>query len=749
MVATPMPESRVCNRSRSAHRITDVICPPDTAFAAAVAAVRNGGRNIDAAVADLVGRLTDPELLWLLDGDLTVRRGLREMSERYNKVPFQAGRIDRLGIPGIRFTDGPRGVALGASTAFPVAIARAATWDRAVERAVADAIGAEARAQGANLWAGICVNLAYAPGWGRAQESYGEDPVLLGAMGAAAVEGANPWVLSCVKHFALNSMEEARFRVDVRVAEDVLREAYLPHFRTVVDAGVDCVMSAYNSVNGSWAGQNRHLLTDILRGEWGFTGFVMTDFIWGLRDPIESVAAGQDLEMPFRQQRAATLEAAVADGSLKRADVERAASRQLSAQIRLALRARPDPPPGVVAAAEHRRLARETACRGAVLLRNRVTDGTAALPLAEPSLSRVTVLGRLAEQPNQGDVGSSMVSPPSSATILDGLRERLGARLFQAGGGDPAAAAAAARGADAAVVVVGLSSVDEGESLIGVDTASAQLLGGIARFRPVAAILVRLAARVATRKKFGGDRRDLRLQAQDIALIRAVAAVNARTVVVVIGGGTIVLDPWDTEVAAVLLAWYPGMEGGHAIADILLGDAEPAGRLPMAIPHRQADLPEVDWDATTVTYGRWWGQRKLDHDGVPAAYPLGFGLGYTTFGMADLEVGDLEGERFSAKVTVANTGRRAGRHVVQIYAMQTADTGRMVHHLVGFQSVHLEPQTSRRVIVDCSIRPVQRWAGDGFTLTAEDTTVRAVSYAGDPAGIEATLAVPKQSPSTP
>lgn len=725
--------------------VSGVICPPDTAFAAAVAAVRNGERTLDASVADVVSRLTDPELLWLLDGDLTVRQGLREMSERYNKKPFQAGRIDRLGIPGIRFTDGPRGVALGASTAFPVAIARAATWDPAVERAVADAIGAEARAQGANLWAGICVNLAYAPGWGRAQESYGEDPVLLGAMGAAAVDGVNPWVMSCVKHFALNSMEEARFRVDVRVAEDALRQVYLPHFRTVVEAGVDCVMSAYNSVNGSWSGQNRHLLTDILRGEWGFTGFVMTDFIWGLRDPIGSVTAGQDLEMPFRQQRAATLAGALAAGSLRRADVERAASRQISAQIRLALRARPDPPAGVVASAEHRRLARELACRGAVLLRNRVSDGLAALPLATASLSRVAVLGPLADRPNQGDIGSSMVSPPSSVTILDGLRERLGAKLIHVQVSDSAAAAAVARSADAAVVVVGLSSVDEGESLIGVDTASTQLLGGVARFRPIAAILVRVAAQLTKLKKFGGDRGDLRLHDEDVALIRAVAAVNARTVVVVIGGGTIVLDPWDTDVAAVLLAWYPGMEGGHAIADVLLGDAEPAGRLPMAIPHRQGDLPEVDWDATTVTYGRWWGQRKLDRDGVPAAYPLGFGLGYTTFSMTDLEVGELGDERFSATVTVANTGLRAGRHVVQIYALQTADTGRRVHHLVGFRSVYLEPGTSQRVVADCSIRPIQRWDVDGFTLTAEDITVTAASHAGDPAAIEATLAVARQS----
>jgi len=721
---------------------TDPICPPDTAFAAAVDSVRRGRRELGAAVADLIGRLTDPELLWLLDGDLTIRRGLTELSQRYNRVPYEAGRIDRLGIPGIRFTDGPRGVALGASTAFPVAIARAATWDPGLERDIADAIGAEARAQGANLWAGICVNLAYSPGWGRAQESYGEDPVLLGTMGAAAVQGANPWLMSCVKHFALNSMEEARFRVDVRVADDVLHEVYLPHFRTVVEAGVDCVMSAYNSVNGTWAGHNRHLLTEILRDGWGFAGFVMTDFIWGLRDAVGSVAAGQDLEMPFRQQRAGTLAAALADGTLKRSDAERAARRQLSAQIRLALRARPTPPAGVVATAEHRRLAREAASRGTVLVRNRDHGGLPALPLAAETLGLVTLLGPLADQPNQGDVGSSMVSPPSSVTILDGLRERLGPRLIHVPGSDPAAASAAAGRADAAIVVVGLSSVDEGESLIGVDTASTQLLGGIARFRPVAAVLVRVAARVARLRRFGGDRRDLRLPPSDIALIRAVAAVNTRTVVVVIGGGTVVLDPWDADVAAVLLAWYPGMEGGHSVAEVLLGEAEPAGRLPVAIPHRQSDLPQVDWDADTVAYDRWWGQRKLDRDGVTAAYSLGFGLGYTTFALADLDVGHLDGEGFRASVTIANTGSRAGRHVVQIYAVLPADTGRPVHHLLGFRSVQLDPGAGERVEIECSVRPVQRWAAGGFTLDFGSITVRAASWAGDPAALDAVLEIP-------
>ncbi|WP_313673510.1 glycoside hydrolase family 3 C-terminal domain-containing protein [Mycolicibacterium sp.] len=720
---------------------TDPICPPGTAFAAAVEAVRAGARNVQGAASELISRLSEPELLNLLDGDLTILRGLIGMSQRYNKVPFEAGRIDRLGIPGIRFTDGPRGVALGASTAFPVAIARAATWDPELERRIAGAIGTEARAQGANLWAGICINLPYAPGWGRSQESYGEDPLLLGTMGAAAAEGANPWVMSCVKHFALNSMEEARFRVDVRVPEDVLREVYLPHFRAVVEAGADCVMSAYNSVNGTWAGQNAHLLTEILRDDWGFTGFVMTDFIWGLRDPVGSVLAGQDLEMPFRQQRAATLPAALADGRLKRADVEQAAHRQLAAQIRLALRANPHPSATVVASEQHRRLAREAARRGAVLLRNDSVRGAPALPLDESSLSTVALLGTLADQPNQGDVGSSLVSPPSSVTILDGLRERLGDRLIHVSGTDPEPAVGAARGADAAVIVVGLSSEDEGESMIGVDTATTRLFGGIARWRPVAAAMVKLASLASALKKFGGDRRDLRLSAEDVALIRAVAAVNERTVVVVIGGGTIVLDPWDGAVAAVLLAWYPGMEGGRAIADVLFGDAEPAGRLPLAIPRRQGDLPEVDWDADTVTYSRWWGQRKLDRDGVPAAYPLGFGLGYTTFGLSDLTVGAVEEERFSAAVTVTNTGDRSGRHVVQIYAVRPADTGRPVHYLVGFGSVHVAAGQSRRIVVDCSTRPLQRWTADGFALDIGDVTVRAGSHAGDPAAVEGTLAV--------
>ncbi len=702
-------------------RRVDPGCPPPTPFTDAVAAVRSGATDFAGAAAGLLEKLTDGELLWILDGDRSIRETLRRAGRPFAVPVVTAGRIDRVGIPGVRFTDGPRGVTVGEATSFPVAIARAATWDVDIERRVAAAIGKEARAIGANFWGGLCVNVAPSPGWGRAQESYGEDPHLIGEMGAAAVEGARPWVITSVKHFALNSMEEARFRVDVRVSDDVLHERYLPHFRRAVDAGVDSVMSAYNSVNGQWAGQNRTLLTDILRGHWGFTGFVHTDWIWGLRDPVDSVSAGQDLEMPFRQQRAATLPAALRSGSLSRTDVLAAARRLVETQIRFAVRAEPTPPCEVVAGPEHRALAREVAHRSMVLLRNEKL-----LPLTDRNRGRVAVLGRLADQPNLGDTGSSNATPPATVSVLEGLRERLGDHVVSA-----VADVGLARGADVAVVVAGLTPADEGESLVALDSAALRLLGGPMRWAPVAEI-ASAASRIAQRwKPFGGDRRELGLSAEDVALIRAVAAVNPRTVVVVIGGGTIIVDPWVREVAAVLMAWYPGMEGGHAIADVLLGDAEPAGRMPVAVPREQSHVPQLDWRANSVTYGRWWGQRKLDHDGVVAAYPLGFGLGYTTFAVTDLIVGPVVGEAFGVSVRVTNTGGRDGRHVVQVYAVRTLDQ-RPVRHLVGFATVPVAAGEAVPVTVTCSTRPLQRWAPGGFVLDAGAVTVEAGSYCGDP-----------------
>src|SRR5437868_5592339 len=465
-------------------------------------------------------------------------------------------------------------------------MARGATWDPELEERVGDAIGRELRAQGATLTGAVCVNLLRHPAWGRAQETYGEDPHHVGELGAALVRGVQRHAMACVKHFALNSMENARFSVDVTADDRALHEVYLHHFRRIVAGGVASVMSAYNSVNGSWCGQSTDLLTTVLRGEWGFDGFVVSDFIFGLRDAVASVRAGLDVEMPFARQRAQHLPGALSGGELQEADVDACAARVVATLLRFwPVLSRPAPGAAVVASAAHRALAREVARRSIVLLRNE--DGQ--LPLDPSALRRVAVVGRLGAVPNLGDGGSSDVRPPDVVTPLAGLRAALPGAVVVHHDTD----AALAEGCDVAVVVVGFTKDDEGEFI---DTGGAANLSslfpppdhptlGLRESDPLGAADDTPAPTMAP----GGDRANLRLRAEDEALVRAVRSRNARTVVVVMGGSAVVM-PWCREVPIVLLAWYPGMEGGHALADVLLGAVAPSGRLPFAIPADEDDL---------------------------------------------------------------------------------------------------------------------------------------------------------------
>ncbi len=252
--------------------------------------------------------MTPDEKLWCLDGDLPFWAGLEDLGRGgYHKRPFPAARLERLGLPGLSFSDGPRGVVIGPATCFPVSMARGATWDLELEERIGEAIGREVRAVGANLFGGVCVNVLRHPAWGRAQETYGEDPFHVGEFGAALVRGVQRHAMACVKHFACNSMENSRFKVDVTVDEVALHEVFLPQFHRIVEEGVAVVMSAYNSVNGEWCGQNRVLLNDILRDEWDFEGCVISDWIFGLRDAPKSVMARLDVEMPYRMVRASQL----------------------------------------------------------------------------------------------------------------------------------------------------------------------------------------------------------------------------------------------------------------------------------------------------------------------------------------------------------------------------------------------------------------------------------------------------------
>jgi beta-glucosidase len=672
-------------------------------FEDGVRLIRSGGATPDELAEQLLAQLTEGELLGLLDGDVS-RFQLAKLPRMMATGPISAGAVLRLGIPGIRFSDGPRGVVVGHSTSFPVTMARAATWDPELEEEVGRAMGLEGRAQGANYSAAVCVNLLRHPAWGRAQECYGEDPVLIGRMGAGLTRGLREHVMACVKHFALNSIENARFRINVTVDEHALHEVYLPHFKQVVDAGAESVMSSYNSINGHWADEQEVLLSDILRDEWGFRGFVTSDWVFGVHDPVVSLAAGMDVEMPLRNLRARTLPAALKEGRVARELVLRSGRRILATQLRhAATRVHEEPSAAAVASPAHRALARRAAARGMVLLKNDPVGDVPLLPLDPASLHLVAIVGHLAAEANLGDRGSSLVRPPTVSSVLDGVREALpGVRIDYAPGTDVAAAAQAATDADAVVIVVGLGAEDEGERIMNTDPGAMKMLGFPFNTRLVGWLAGKF---VGNRMGTGGDRASLSLTALDEQLIAAVAQRNSRAVVVLIGGSAITVERWRAQVPAILMAWYPGMEGGRAVADVLLGRAEPGGRLPLAIPADESDLPFFDSEADQITYDAWWGQRKLDRDGAPTAFRFGHGLGYTTFDVTLTEHEVLDDDTGTAVARVRNTGARAGSTVAQVYAWD-ADAERPVPQLIGFRLVELDQGAAADVTIDLDLGPV-------------------------------------------
>jgi len=664
-----------------------------TEWETAVAAVRAGAEPVDEA-SSLVAAMTEAERRGCLDGDLPFWAGLADMGTGgYHRRPFRAAQVPRLGIPGLAFSDGPRGVVIGNATCFPVSMARGATWDIELEERIGDAIGRELRATGADLYGGVCVNLLRHPAWGRAQETYGEDPHHVGELGAALTRGVQRHVMATLKHFACNSMENARFKVDVTVDDQVLHEVYLPHFKRIVDEGVASVMSAYNAVNGEWCGQSHDLLRDVLRGEWGFDGFVISDWIFGLRDAGPSLTAGLDVEMPAPMVRRKGLDAALDAGEATWDDIDACVTRTLAALLRYAAcSTEPAPDPDVVAGPEHRALAREAAAKAIVLLRNEPMDGVPVLPL-DAGIASVAVFGPLADVRNLGDGGSSDVYAPTVVTPLQGLVAAL------PGVDVTLHAAAGATRADVAVVVVGYTRADEGEFIGEAGGEVASLLPGPDDPDEAAAFAALLESEDlpplapgsvpetgAGGFSTGGDRSSLRLHEADEQLIAAVAASHRRTVVVVISGSAVVMEAWRHDVPAIVQLWYSGMEGGLALADVLLGHVDATGRLPCTIPTDADHLPPFDRDADAVTYDRWHGYWRLARDRREAAYPFGFGLSYTTWELGPTTADD-DGEAIVVRVTIQNTGERDGSDVVQLYIGRPADTTRPARRLAAFARV--------------------------------------------------------------
>ncbi len=717
------------------------------------------GSDVAAIAREIVAAMTPAEKLWCLDGDAPFWAGLTDLGGGgYHRNPFHAARLARLGLPGFSFSDGPRGVVVDRATCFPVSMARGATWDVDLEERIGEAIGREIRAVGATLFGGVCVNVLRHPAWGRAQETYGEDPFHVGEFGAALARGVQRHAMACVKHFACNSMENSRFRVDVTVDEVALHEVFLPHFKRVVDEGVAVVMSAYNSVNGEWCGDSRALLTDVLRIEWGFQGFVISDWIFGLRDAAKSVTAGLDVEMPYRMIRATHLATALDAGEVQWADVERSIERVISTLLRFdTVLSAPSPGIDILACDDHRALAREAAAKSVVLLRNEPVEGAPVLPLDAGQLSSVAVIGELAAAINLGDGGSSDVWAPDVITILDGLQTALATSnvLFD-DGADLDSASSLAATAEVAIVVVGYTYLDEGEFigdggtshlrtlLPGPDDAdlvtefTREMAGGSSIQAP-AHIADRPIGGFAT----GGDRGSLRLAERHVELIRTVAAANPRTVVAIVAGSAVVISEWDHSVAAIVQPWYSGMEGGTGLADVLIGAVDASGRLPFSVPTTEDHLPPFQCETDVVVYDRWHGWWHLDRQGHKPAYPFGFGLSYTRF---DLDAGEVTvvGGDIRVGAWIHNAGERDGSDVVQVYARRIDSNG--PGRLIGFarRDIPIGHTAAIDLIIPVSTLSERDIVAHTMRMITGSYEVRVARHASDP-GITVVLDITDQN----
>lgn len=632
--------------------------------------------NIEERTQTILDRMTLVEKIQQMHGDTALLHLILD------DMSTTAG-LPRLGIPPFIMADGPKGPEPSPSTTFPVGKARGATWDPVLEKRVGEVMGLEAKAKGANVLLAPTAEPVRHPLWGRTQETYGEDPLHVGRMAAAFISGVQQHTMASVKHFAANNIENTRHIVNVTMDERTLREIYLPSFKMAVqEAGVGSVMSAYNKVNGFYCGENPHLLLDILKGEWCFRGFVESDWFWGTPSTVGAANAGLDVEMPIPKYYGLPLILAVLTGEVPASKIEEAVRRILRQKFCFGLDTESDVDPSVVEDPLHIEVALNVARESIVLLKNKQN----ALPLSRLGIRRLALIGELADVANLGDIGSSnQVTPTVAVSPLDGLRQiapslqlvHIDSNIL-----DDEQASEVAK-AEAAVLVVGLTWRDEGENTPIVDPDTGKIV-------------------------VPGDRDSLRLSEGQETLILRVAGLNPRTVVVLEGGGAIIVAPWIDEVEAVLMAWYPGMQGGQAIAEVLFGDVNPSGKLPVTFPRSEYQLPSFDNTSEEVEFGYDHGYRLADREGYDPQFPFGYGMSYTTFRYDHLLVSrDSIGpeETLKIHVDVTNTGTRVGEEIVQVYVSYgDSSVDRPVRDLKAFGRVALAPGQMKRFAAEVSAR---------------------------------------------
>jgi beta-glucosidase len=662
----------------------------------------------------------------------------------------------RLSIPGYRFMDGPRGVRWYNSdygtTVYPVAAARASSWNVELERRIGKAMADEMRYMGRHILLAPTINQVMHPRWGRAQETYGEDSFVLGEMGTAFINGAqyDPGVAdpldptqpvdatayrvqACAKHLAANNIEDTRIYVNAVLDERTLREVYLPHFKKASDAGVACVMASYNRVDGSYSGYSKAIVRDILKTEWGYRGWVVSDW-FAKGATLTSPVAGLDIEMPFSSGSfpsifdsayfyGSLLSSAVQGGSVDAALIDEAVLRILYAKVHFGVIGKWDKTknwkPWLTKSDAAQALALESARQGIVLLKNGATAALAddVLPLDATTVNTIAVVGKFANSENMGDKGSSDAKVVDSSLVVtpfEGLAERLGAANES-----PSNCAGETKCALAFETVAGHETA----------LAAANVIFVVGAYYP--ADLARSSTGEEGEWK---DRISMSLPQRDLDNITAALALRAKNpavkvVVVMKSGGSIVVNPWIADVDAVLMAWYAGMKEGTALAEIVFGDVNPSGKTVQTFPEAETDLPAFQ-NATTgdVNYDYFHGYRWLDRLGKAARWPFGFGLSYTTFAYSNLVVTTpsvAETGTLSLNVDVTNTGTRKGSEVVQLYvgypSTAVADTwGRPKKELKAFARVaDLAPGEKRTVALTVKASDLGYWNATTKKMTVE------------------------------
>ena len=619
--------------------------------------------------------------------------------------PWSLGNVAAKGLPNYTITDGPHGLRKARNTesmdveenvpatCFPPAAGMACSWNPELVERVGEAMGEECIQEQVAVILGPGVNIKRNPLGGRCFEYWSEDPYLAGHAAVGIVKGVqSKGVGTSLKHFAANNQETDRLRISATISPRAMREIYLPAFEYIVKTAQPwTVMCSYNKINGVFSSQNRWLLTDVLRGEWGFKGIVMSD--WGaVSDRVAALNAGLNLEMP-PSNTDDQIVAAAKDGRIPATQLDEMAQ----GMIDLVAKARPamsrDGYRYDVDA--HNEVARQAAVESMVLLKNE----DATLPVAKGA--KIAVIGEFARTPRYQGAGSSLINPTKLTSFLDAIEERGVAADFAPGftlddaAQDPALteqAVTAAQQADVVLLFLGLPSAYESE---------------------------------------GFDRTTLDIPAKQVEVLDAVAAANPN-VAVVLSNGSVVSMPWRGRAKAILETWLLGQAGGAALADVIFGDEAPSGKLAQTIIDDVNDDPSaMNWpgEEGRVDYGEgvFVGYRYYDTFRKQVTYPFGYGLSYATFDVHDATVAKTGPRAAEVTVTVTNTSDVAGAETVQVYvAPPKAKVARPVHELKGFAKVALEPGESKNVTIALDDRAFAYWSErfddwhvEGGTYTVE------------------------------